>query len=289
VNSNPSFDVPASTQPRPIGVAYLTLAPLRAPDAVEIAAEAGYDFVGLRVKPFGAGDPDLQMGPGSPLLAQTARRLRETGLRVLDIEFVLLTESVRPSDWLPALESGAELGASLLSVAISDPDLSRAEANLAALTADAAAFGIRPSLEPISYQPFSGLQDAAAVARRTGATLLVDPLHLTRTGTDFSLIADLEPDLVPVLQLCDAWAEAPGDGDISQLAHESRFNRLPVGWGSLPLAALARAVPAGVPVSVEVPNEPMRATMSDREFAAMNLSAARALLQAIEEETEITA
>ncbi|APZ33904.1 hypothetical protein BOH66_06270 [Microbacterium aurum] len=263
---------------REMGIAYLTLAPLPAPEAVTVASEAGADFLGVRVKPFNANDPSLDMEPRSRTLRETATRLGDTGLHVLDIEFVLLDETIRRDDWLPALESGAFLGASLLSVAISDSDRSRALDNLAALTADAAAHGIRPALEPISYQRLSTLSEALSAARATGSAVLVDPLHLTRAHTPFDTVADVEADLFPVLQLCDAPADAPGDGGILALSTESRSNRLPVGAGELPLAKFVRFAPPSIPVSVEVPNTALRERMSDVDFVAVNLRAARDLL-----------
>lgn len=265
---------------RPVGVAYLTLAPLSPPDSVLVAAQAGFDFVGLRAKPFDAGDPDPGVVSGSSLLRETRRRLDDTGLWVLDIEFVLLTATITESDWMPALEVGAELGASLISVAVADADSARVADNLAALVVSAAPYGIRPALEPISYQRLRSLSDAVAAAEKSGATLLLDPLHLTRAGESLDAIRSIDPSLVPVIQLCDA--PLVGPGSVSALAHESRCGRLPAGQGALALVDFLVAAPAGTPISVEVPNSVIRSGMSDREFAAMNLHAARALLDDVE-------
>lgn len=271
---------PPETVSRSVGVAYLTLAPLPAPDSVLVAAEAGFDFVGLRVRPFDDRDPDTGIAVGSPMLRETRRRLDATGLRVLDIEFILLTETIRESDWLPALEAGAELGASLVSVAVADEDSARVADNLAALVTGAAQYGIKPALEPISYQRLRSLTDAVQVAEATGATLLLDPLHLTRSGASLSAIGSIDSALIPVIQLCDA--PLVGPATVAALAQESRFQRLPAGLGTLPLVDFLEAAPAGAPVSVEVPNTGLRSGMSDAEFAVMNLRAARAVIDAAE-------
>jgi sugar phosphate isomerase/epimerase len=267
---------------RRYGMAYLTLAPMPAPQSVRIAAEAGYDFIGLRVSPFNVGDPDLGMGLGSPLLRETARVLRDTGLTALDFEFILLTETIDRSVWMRTLEAGAFLGASIVAVAAADPDLSRVRDNLAMLTQDAREFGVRPALETISYEQLNDFSTAATMASNTGSALLVDPLHLTRRGTTPDALADVDPDLIPVLQLCDAPMSAPGDGGRAALTAESRSGRLPVGEGELPLRAFVTAAPAGVPISVEIPNPDLRSATTDAMWAADNLAAARRLVEGID-------
>jgi sugar phosphate isomerase/epimerase len=210
---------------------------------------------------------------------ETLRRLADTGLVVRDVEFLPLDAGTSAADWLPALEAGAALGATTLSVAGADPDLQRLTETLARLTSDAAQFGIRPTLEPISYQPLRRLADAAAVATAAGAAVLVDPLHLQRAGDTVDDVRALGPDLVPCVQLCDGPLTAPERLDLppelatsgaaagSLLQTEARFLRQFPGDGELRLTALLAALPPDTPVSVEVPNAWLQASMSPLEFA----------------------
>src|SRR5919112_3944346 len=69
----------------PIGIAHLTLLRLTPPELVAVAAEAGYDFVGIRVKAVTAGERRYAMEPGSPLSRETVARLPGTGLEVGEI------------------------------------------------------------------------------------------------------------------------------------------------------------------------------------------------------------
>lgn len=267
---------------REIGVGHLTLLDLTPPQLVDTAARAGFDFVGIRVRAVTTAEAAFPMGEGSPMLRETVQRLRDTGLVARDIEFLPLTAETTPDDWMPALASGAELGASVLTVTGADPDRSRLLDTLGRLTADAAAFGIRPAIEPISYQPVARVADAAAVARAAGAVLMLDPLHLARGGSSLDDVRALDPDLVPVVQLCDAPARlAPdpsaGPERIAALQHEARVQRLLVGEGELPLSDLLAAAPPGVPVSVEVPHARLRARMTALAFATRAAQTARAL------------
>ena len=273
----------------PIGIAHLTLLRLSPPELVATAAGAGYDFVGIRVKAVTEGEHQYPMHPGSPMSRETLRRLEDTGLTVRDIEFLTLRPDTGPDDWMPALEAGAALGASTFSVVGVDPDRTRLTATLARLTADAAAYGIRPTLEPISYQPVSRVADAAAIARAVGAALLLDALHIQRGGSSIDDVRGLEPSLVPCLQICDGPLITPeslelpaqlplgmtADGSVLQV--EARALREVPGEGEFPLTELLAAVPPDTPISVEVPNATLTARLSPLEFAARNLRGVAAL------------
>jgi sugar phosphate isomerase/epimerase len=273
----------------PIGIAHLTLLALTPPELVSTAAEAGYDFVGIRVRAVTDGEHQYPMQPGSPMSRETLRRLDDTGLVVRDVEFLSLGPDTGPGYWRPALEAGAALGARTVSVVGVDPDRGRLTDTLARLTADAAGYGIRPTLEPISYQPVSRVADAAAIARMAGAAVLLDALHIQRGGSSLDDVRALEPDLVPIIQLCDGPRTAPAtlalpaelplgmkaDGSVLQV--EARAQRQVVGDGEFPLAELLAAVPPGTPISVEVPHATLQARLSARDVAAQNLRAVQAL------------
>jgi sugar phosphate isomerase/epimerase len=270
----------------PIGIAHLTLLRLTPPELVAVAAETGYDFVGIRVKAVTAGERRYAMEPGSPLSRETLARLRDTGLEVRDIEFLPLGPDTGRDDWMPALEAGAALGARTFSVVGVDEDRGRLTDTLARLVADSAPYGIRPTLEPISYQPVSRVAEAAGIARAAGSAVLLDSLHIQRGGSPMDEVRALEPDLVPLVQLCDGPLVLPPVLDLppgtpaeGTARHvESRVQREVVGEGEFPLAELLGAVPAGTPLSVEVPHARLQARLSPHEFAAHNLRAVQALL-----------
>lgn len=273
-----------------IGLAHLTLLRLSPPELVDTAARAGYDFVGVRVKPVTAGEHQYPMQPGSPMSRDTLQRLDDTGLEVRDVEFLALGPNTGPEDWKPALDAGAALGARTISVVGTDPDRTRLGDTLAALTADAGPLGLTPTLEPISYQPVSTVPEAAQLAGAAGAAVLVDALHVRRGGSTPEQVRALPPRLVPCLQLCDAPLAAPEHLDLpaelplgmnaegSVLHIESRAQRRTVGEGELPLAELVAAAPPGTPLSVEVPDATAQARLSSLDVAAYNLRAVRNLL-----------
>jgi sugar phosphate isomerase/epimerase len=277
----------------PIGLAHLTLLRLSPPELVSTAAEAGYDFVGIRVNAATQGESQYPMEPGSPMSRETLRRLDDTGLHVRDIEFLTLGPDTGPADWRPALDAGAALGARTVSVVGADPDRRRLTDTLAALTADAGSLGILPTLEPISYQPVRTVTEAARIARAAGAAVLLDALHLQRGGSSLDDVRALDPALVPCLQLCDGPSAAPehldlpaqlplgmkADGSVLQV--EARVQRQLIGAGELPLTELIAATPAGTPLSVEVPHAALQSRLTPLAYARRNLRSLRELLDAV--------
>lgn len=276
-----------------IGIAHLSLLDLTPPELVAVAAQAGYDFLGVRVIAATAGETPYPMQPGSAMSKETVSRLADTGLHIRDIEFLTLDEHANADYWLPALEAGAALGALSVSVVGADPDFARLGDTLSRLAEDCREFAIMPTLEPISYQAVHSIPEAAALARQAGVALLVDALHLARFGGTVDQVAALEASLVPILQVCDAPRTVPTHLDIpttmprgmttngSVLQLESRAVRLVPGTGELPLLELIAAVPPATPLSVEVPNGNISATMSALDYAKLNRNALDELLHAL--------
>lgn len=280
------------TDPREVavGVAHLTLLELTPPELVSTAAAAGYDFVGVRVRPATPGERQYPMAPGSAMSDETLRRLDDTGLVVRDVEFLPLGPDTGPDDWLPALEAGAALKASTLSVVGVDRNRARLIATLARLVEDARPFGILPTVEPISFQPVHRVADAAALAAATGAALLLDALHVQRGGSSLDDVRALPADLVAMAQVCDGPLAAPTrleaparlplgmTADGSPLQLEARALRQVCGEGEFPLRDLLGALPPATPLSVEVPDARLQSTMPALDWAVRNREAVRRLL-----------
>ncbi|HEY4534393.1 MAG TPA: sugar phosphate isomerase/epimerase [Enteractinococcus sp.] len=275
-----------TTQPtRPLGLAHLSSLTTEPPKLVELAAEAGFDFVGIRVRPVTAQETPFNVQPGSPMLAETLARLDATGLRVKDTEFLLLDGTDQREAWLQMFEAAQALGAESMTVAVADTDRSRVIDTLGQMTADGKSYGITPALEPISYQAVNSYPGAREIAEQTGVTVLVDTLHAARFG---ATVEDLRAAAlqVPMIQICDAAAQQPASNEA--LVEESRSGRFPAGEGAQDLAAMIAAVDAGrgahedlLPVSVEVPNSVLQNSMSPQDWANRLYTTARTLLDNI--------
>jgi sugar phosphate isomerase/epimerase len=93
-------------------LAHLTMLGCAPPEMTYIAARAGYDFVSLRLIYMGLpGEPNYALADNPDMLRQTQRALRDTGLKVHDIELARIQDEVDVKRYLPALEVAAQLGA----------------------------------------------------------------------------------------------------------------------------------------------------------------------------------
>lgn len=254
------------TPKRRLGLAQLSLVGTAPPQLVSIASEAGFDFIGARVRPVTSTERPYDLQPGSPMLKETVARMQDTGVSVEDIEFLLLDGSDQRAAWLPMMEAGQALGARTMTVACADPDVSRFADTLAQLSQDGHGFGILPTLEPISYQVVRSIPDAAGRAGQAGIGILVDSLHFNRFGGTLKEVKACTS-LVPLLQLCDGPAARPAGH--AGLVLESRSERQVPGEGEFDLAALVAALPADLPVSVEAPSERRVAELGEVGWARM--------------------
>ena len=262
-----------------VGIGHFTMLGIAPPELVTNAADAGFDFVGVRAATAAPEEEPWPMAPGSPMFRETMTRLEDRGLEVYDVEIIRLTPATRPSDATPLLESGAGLGARFLNVFGDDPDLERAHDTLAELVEIAEPFGIRPLVEGTSYTGIQRIQDVATVSTGTGGGVIIDPLHLHRTGGTAQDVRELDRSLLGYYQLCDAPLETPTSLPLppslprnqplptSQPQIEARAARLLPGDGELPLVDIVSALPPELPVSAEVPNLALLDEFGPAEYA----------------------
>jgi sugar phosphate isomerase/epimerase len=277
---------------RPVGVGHLTILDAAPPDLVQLAHEAGFEAVGIRIGVASPTEEPWPMHAGSPMLAETLTRLSGTGTVVQDVEIVVIAPDTRPESLDGLFEVGGRLGARFLNVMVTDPDVGRAHDTFAALCERARPYGLRPCMEGISYTAVRDLETAYRVLEGTGGGLIVDPLHIQRSGDDITDLRRVEPSALGYLQLCDGPRDVPeslrvperlprgqaaGD-DVRQL--ESRAGRLLPGEGDIPVADFVAALPADLPVSVEAPNRQLLSELGPAGFLRRARQAAARVLDA---------
>ena len=239
-------------------------------DAVGVAAAAGWPAVGLWFDPATWTDATTR---------EVRARLDATGVIALDIEPIILGRGDDGGERL--LDAAAALGVPFVLMASGGADDDRVTARLGELAdhAEANAPGVRIALEFLPIFSVSSLGQAVAIAERVGrpeVAVLVDTLHLARSGGAPTDLAAVDPRLLPYLQLADATASAPTD--LAGLRDEALHGRLLPGEGVLPLHDVLRAVP-DVPVSVELRSSALMAAFPDpTERASAVLAATRSVL-----------
>ncbi|WP_136636856.1 sugar phosphate isomerase/epimerase family protein [Pseudooceanicola onchidii] len=263
---------------RSLSLAHLTAIDLPPPDLIQAAAEAGFDAVGLRlirVTDISPGYP-LMEDPG--LMRATTAALRDTGLRVHDIEFVKIDPHTDVAALDRFLDAGATLGAREVITAPYDPDLSRLTDTLAALTEHANARGLGTVLEFFPWTVVPTLDAALGIAAAAGPTVgvLPDSLHFDRSDSDLSTLSRLTPDRLRFAHLCDAPVHPPYTTD--DLLHAGRAERLPPGDGGIDLKAYLAALPPDLPLALEVPMTRLTAIEGPRAVIRHVMTATRRFL-----------
>jgi sugar phosphate isomerase/epimerase len=267
----------------PIGLAALTVLELTPPEMVSCAVDAGFDCLGLRLIPATPQEVQHPMVGDTPLVCETERRLKDTGLRVLDIEIFRLRADTVVADYEAALATGARLGATEALIAGNDPDEARLTANFAAFCELAQRFGIGGNLEPMPWtdcKSFAQGVRIVTVAGHNNGGILIDPIHFDRGGSSAGEISGVPRARLRYMQLCDAPAERPTD--VEGLLHQARAERLMPGDGGLDLAGILRAVPADLPIGLEIPMQALARTVPAVERTSQMLAKTRRLLASLE-------
>lgn len=267
---------------RELSLSFLTCLGIGPEEAVRVAAEAGYDHVGLRMLPAAPG------GIAFPLMDEPARvrdlrtLMTDLGVSVFDVEMIRIAPDFQAMDYLSFLDCAGRLGARAILVAGDDPDEGRLTASFATLCEAAAPFGLSMDLE---FMPQSELHDLAAALRvlkgagQPNQGVIVDALHVSRSRTPSALVAEIPEEWMHYAQICDGPAEIPDTREGLNFA--ARHERFLPGDGAIDLEDIFAALPGELPVAVEIPNDRQTAGLSPAEWARRARQASLAVLAAV--------
>jgi sugar phosphate isomerase/epimerase len=263
-----------------LGLCHLGFLEVPPPELIGIAAGAGFSGVSLRTRAAMSGGVAYDFSADPAMARATRARLEETGLGILQVELASLSRDTDLDALRRFLESGAALGAARV-VATGDDEDETAMAEAFAAFADlAAGFGMSVDVEFMRFRPLGSLAQTIRVltaAGRPNLKVMIDALHLFRSGGTCADIAAMDAGLIGCLQLCDAPAAPPRDGDF---AGEARGGRLLPGDGDLPLGELVALMPPGTLLAAEVPLAPRYRASDPLARARAIFSSTRALLEA---------
>jgi sugar phosphate isomerase/epimerase len=190
---------------RQLSLAHLTVLDTTPPELVSVAAAAGFRTIGIRLTATpSVGVPPYDILSDGPLLRETLVRLADTGVSVLDTEF-LRFEPDQPVG-IPEgfLEVSARLGAKHVLVMSAEPEESRTIERFCELCDRAAGYGLYVGLEFAIYTGVRTLAHAADVvarSKRSNASVLIDALHFSRSGGLPAHVASVDPSLFRYAQI----------------------------------------------------------------------------------------
>jgi sugar phosphate isomerase/epimerase len=187
------------------------------------------------------------------LRRETKAALRDTGVVLTVAEGFVIRSEASPRDWATEFDLMAELGAESVSSVSMEPDAARALGQMDLLASMAAERDMLFLFEFAPPHTFNSLEKALAAIQTIGGTnarLLIDTMHLFRTGGTVADVSAIDPQLIGYLQLCDA----PLSGNIGpDYYREASFERKCPGEGELPLAELLKSLSCDVKIGLEVP------------------------------------
>lgn len=262
---------------RVYSLAYLSSHRCTPPEAVRVAAANGYPYVGLRLWPNAPGAPQQFLIDRPDVLKETQAAMADTGVGIFDVEIIRIGEAFDPHTWDALYDACAALKAKAILVAGDDPDEARLTANYARLCEVMQPYGLTADLEFMPWTAVKDAQSALRIVQNAGtpanAGILVDALHFGRSTSTLDDIRAIPRGLLHYAQICDAVAGTHLSTE--QMIHTARCERLLPGDGTIAVADLFNALPADLPVSVEVVDFEREMTADPVQWAGICLAASR--------------
>ena len=226
---------------------------------VEVTAGAGWKATGVWFD---------QKSWSSTTSREVKRRIDDTGVEAVDMEVIRLGRSFDTGKAL--IEAACEVGAKNILVVSSLHSSEETAEQLSHLCSLAKAGDITICLEFMKFTSVKSLSDALEVVKLVDAPnvgILLDLLHVVRSGTTFKEIKACDPKLFPYAQWCDGTAQPVGLSD-SELIIDALDDRLIPAQGKLDALKFESLFDTDVPFSIEVRSKHLRESFPDYEERA---------------------
>jgi sugar phosphate isomerase/epimerase len=245
-----------------IGIESLTAVSLTPLELVDLAAELDCGFIGISLSPFAVALEGIaQWSLRDPATRREFKMaMADHGLRLGLGQGFGIVPGKDVAEKEVDLDILRELGAATICGVSLDTDLGRSLDQLAKLADMAGKVGIEVALEFVPTCAIPDLPSALDALTRINASnmrLLIDTMHLVRSGGGAADLAALPSDLIGYVQISDV----PLLPTMPVYLEEALLDRLVPGTGELPLADILAALPRDVPIGLEVP-------MSQRALSA---------------------
>jgi sugar phosphate isomerase/epimerase len=264
-----------------IGIELLSVFGLPPVQFVELVADLGcrYLSTGLTAAPINPhGYPIWSLRDDAALRRDMIAAMLDRNVSISLGEGFAVRPNVDIRERAADLELMRELGAARINTVSLEPDLNRTLDQLGTLVDMVDALGLQTTLE---FGPGLGIATLpAALAAisdvgRPNLRLLIDTMHLVRSGSGAADIAALDPALIGYIQLSDV----PLISTHASYMEEAMFARMAPGSGELPLRDILVALPQHLPIGLEVPQRaPAERGIGPRDRLAPCVEATRAML-----------
>lgn len=238
-----------------LGIELLSVLGMPPVEHVMLAADLGCKYIstGLTQLPFNPHRyPAWSLMEDPALRREMIAAMRDRGVSISLGEGMIVRANVDIRDRVAEFDILAELGAERINTLGMDPDIGRSKDQIAILVDMAAQRGMDSTTEFAPGYPVGSLPAALEVVRHVGKPnfrLLIDSMHLMRSGGTPADLAALDPSLIGYAQISDV----PLKPIIADYMQEAMFARKVPGTGELPLLEILDALPRHIPLAIEVP------------------------------------
>ncbi len=241
---------------RKYSLAQLTVLGCAPPEMIYIANLTGYDYVSIRPIYMGLpGEPNYDLANNKDMYKLTKTALKETGIKVNDIELARIFDGMDVKKYEPAFEVAAELGAKGTISSIWTPNKEYAAEKFAELCDLAKQYNLNVDLEFVTWAELTTLKEAKellAKVNRKNVGIMIDTLHFYRSRVETEELDTVPKEWFHFAHICDGPIEIPTDKE--GLIHTGRDARLYVGEGAIDIASIINRMPEDVVLSIELPH-----------------------------------
>ncbi|MDT5350649.1 MAG: hypothetical protein QOH91_3936 [Mycobacterium sp.] len=238
-----------------LALGFLSVFALPPVEFVDLAADLGCRHIstvvqGVPLVPLGY--PPYSLRDDLALRKELLAAMNHRGVTITLGDGFLVLPGAEMHTHSADLDALAELGVPRINAVSLDPDLRRTFDQFAALTELAAQRNIQTVIEPVPGLTVGDLPTALAALEhvaRPDFKLLIDTMHLVRSGFGAADLAALDPEHIGYVQLNDTTLQPRAENYME----EAMYERMVPGEGELPLRDLLFALPADIVLELEVP------------------------------------
>jgi sugar phosphate isomerase/epimerase len=271
-----------------LGIEMLCVFGMPPVEYVHLTADLGCRYIttGLvRFAPLKALEyPPFSLRDDPRLRQELIAAMDDRGVSLALGEGLLIAPGVEVRSYAADLDIMAELRIPRINAVSIEPDRARTFDELAVLTELAAERGILTSIEPVPGLTIPDLPTALAAVEHVGRdeiSLLIDTMHVARSGAGADDLRSLPAERIGHVQLCDVPLRSTKE---HTYAEEAMYHRMAPGEGELPLVDMLAALPRDRVVGLEVPmRSRAEAGVSAYDRLLPCVESARALLARVHE------
>lgn len=271
-----------------IGIERLCVFAMPPVDFVTLTADLGCRYIATGLVPTAYnphGYRAWSLRDDAALRREMCAAMRDRGVSISLCEGFGIQPGRDVRDYATDLDILRELGVARINAASADRDLPRTLDQFAVLAEMADTLGIETTIE-VGPGPIAGLSAALSAVRhvnRPHFKLLIDTMHLVRSGASAADLAALDPGVIGYVQLCDVPLIRRHSSYLDEALHE----RMVPGTGELPLLDLLTVLPRDLVLGLEVPQRSLvEAGVEPYERVGRCVAATRRLLAQLERHRE---